>query len=329
MRFINKNFVVCVGILVALLALLSVYISNNQILPAYIEELSTAEPTTEVSIDAQDYKNHLGFSLKIPFDWTKAEKNANDVFFLDKHYGTSLEIMCSDYNPNITSMTYEKAHAEKSTSSEFLNFYWNDGHSYSITYKSENDDNIYNCVDVVYFDRKNIVKLVFMIPNDNYKKVEKEVGYVIDSIEWDSENAIPDTFRLNYSEFGNFEYGVPLNWSSGFAENAFYAQDENTKAQMVVTAFKSDIIYSDVSQIDYVKIASESRKGFALRNYTANDNIIYASAAYLNGQEKYIVVQYLIATGKYEYSITFDYPAAQQEIVAPFIDNALTLFRCF
>lgn len=327
---INKPWA---GLIVAIifLACLFALFGESTPLPGYVEEETSTEPTTVTEdVSMQSYTEPVtGLTIQIPEEWQKVNTDGS-ISFIHRESSSAVEISVEDYNPSVTTATAESsATATTAAGYTFNAFNWLDNCSYILTYTKNNENTQINYIRITQFDRDHIVQILYTINGEAYVKLESAVTQSIESIEWDRQNPIPSDFMLYYNEFGNFEFGSPINWSSAIQNGSYYAQDSDTGATMVITVTQSNITYENISQIDYVSIASQGRSNFALRTYSADANIIRGTAVYMYNGQQYMMMQYLLATGEYEYSITFDCPVSAYEKIATLYDEAIDLFRIF
>lgn len=327
---INKPWA---GIAVAIVfvACLFAVFSQSSPLPGYVDTTTTSPTTTEApNIEMQSYTAQTtGLTIQIPIDWQKVNLDGG-VSFVHRGSASSIEIKESDYYPSITSITADSA-ATQTTANGYVYqaFNWIDNSSYALTYLKQDNEKTTYYIEVTQFDRSHVVCVLYTINGEYYAALEPEITASIDSIQWDKQDPIPADFVLHYNEFGNFEFGSPITWSSAVQNGAYYAQDPQSGATMVITVSQSNITYENISQLDYVSIASQGRSNFALRSYTADKNIIRGTAVYMYNGEQYMMMQYLIANGQYEYGITFDCPVSAYDSIAELYDEAIDLFRIF
>lgn len=327
----KHSWIIILIIAIVFMSCLIMFFAKDTPLPGYIDESSTAEPPiTPVTVNLNIYTlPETKFSIGIPEGWQKVNRNGR-VSFIHKASASTIEIEEVNYNPEITMMTKESASTSAIAAGyNFLEFYWIDNSSFAIIYTKGTNESVTNYIETVHFDRKNIIRVTYIIKGEHYQKLQATVEQSIDSIEWERKDPIPKEFILQYNSFGNFEFGSPIGWTSGITDGAYYAQDTQTGATMVITAVESDFTYEKVSQLDYVKTASRGRSNFALRSYAADKKIIRGTAVYAHNGQQYMMMQYLIASGTYEYSITFECPVSAYEQTQSLYENAIKLFRIF
>ena len=327
---INKPWAGVIVIIVMIVTLITIF-GQNKPLPGYVEtETAGTESTSECAVSVKTYiAPKTGLTLSIPEEWQQVNKNGN-ALFVHRASASSIEIQEDDYYPDITAATAELL-ASRITAKgyDFKSFNWMSNSSFALTYSKTLNGRSTNYIEITEFDRNNIVRIIYSADSEYYNKIKTAIEQSIDSIQWEPKNPIPEEFMLQYSEYGNFEFGIPIGWTTGTNNGAYYAQDNKTGAIMVLTATQSSITYENVSQLDYVSIASQGRNSFALRSYSADKNIIRGTAVYTSNNQQYMLMQYLIANGSYEYSITFECPVSVYDQTEALYNNAIALFRVF
>ena len=98
---------------------------------------------------------------------------------------------------------------------------------------------------------------------------------------------------------------------------------------MSIKANTSYYTYTDITQFDYIGYASQSRSNFALQEFTCDNNIVYAKSTYVTNNTQMSLIQYMMATGEYEYTVTFESPTSQAEANIELYSNLIDCFRIF
>lgn len=329
----KRNTFIVIIVIVCVIAGIIGITQEQTPLPAYIETntpapTSTPEPET---VELQPFVDEIsGFTMKVPVGWTRVTQDGFPTF-IHAPSSSSIQIQIVDYYPQINIATAETMQAALSLENKLLiNFYWVDNSSYICMYQGTNTSSEYiDYIDLVYFDRSYVITVKYILPDQYYKKLEQAVLATLDSVSWSRPDPIPDNMTLYYSEFGNFEFGTPIGWSSAIQNGVYYASQTETGAILTVTAAESPITYENVTQLDYVQIASAGKEGFTLTSYSADSSLIYGTGSYWYENQQYIFVQYLMASGVYEYSLTFECPAATYESIRSLVGESVKCFRLF
>jgi len=337
----NKNFKI-IGIFVVVCIVIAVIITvsqlNNQTLPGYVENsgnmiVSTVAPYV-AETTAPDMQmitdNAVGLAMYVPQNWSKVIKSGNTMF-VDPNTSACVEIVKSAYYPQVLNASTEALQTElASKGANFISFQPDSNYGYTLLYQSYVNEVLYNFIEITRVDLQNVVRIIISSPFDAYKSVEKEIDYMASSISWNPANPIPADYFLAYNEFGNFEFAVPAAWSRGIENNEYVARDNNyTGAEMHVSVSESSNLYTGVNQAIYAEYLSAGKEGFSIKQFTCTDNLIYCVSTYtINGFPVYRV-EYLLATGAFEYGIAFICPTDYYAEISPMFDQAFSLFRTF
>ena len=120
-----------------------------------------------------------------------------------------------------------------------------------------------------------------------------------------------------------------MAWSRAIENGEYVAKDSVTGAEMHVSVSESNATYENVNQGNMAEYLASGKEGFSIKQFTANNNLIYCVSAYtVNGFQVYRV-DYLLATGYYEYAMCFICPADLFQEISPMFDTAFSLFRTF
>lgn len=335
MKFAKKkyNFWAIMVAVIVILSLVAVYIQNDSNLTAYTTgdkiEASTTETTTKKIELEKKMNDEKLYSIGIPSDWKKVIKDGYDTY-IHTPSATSVQIQTIKYSPQILLTSAQSINAElMNNNCNLISFEWYNSTTYSCVYEKTNENNPTTHIETTYFDKQTTMRLVFTINSKYYNQMKDTIIAIIDSFKWDKSNPFPEGVSLYYSKYGNFEFGYPTDWKIGSTNNAYVAQDEKSGAIMSIRATESAATYASFNKIDYTKYASNGRSNFILQSYNANSNIIYAESTYISNNKQMVLVQYLIASGKHEYTITFEVPQQSFQEQADIIQNVINTFRYF
>lgn len=329
----RRNAFVIIIVIVCVIAGFIAIVQGQTPLPAYVDSASPA-PTQTPEPDDIELEPFLdeasGFTMMVPADWTRITQDGFPTY-IHAPSSSSIQIQVMDYYPQINTATAETLQSALSAEGKSLvNFYWADNSSYICMYQGINSNtDLIDYIDLIYFDRSFVVKVKYILPDQYYTKLEQAILATVDSVSWNQPDPIPDSMNLYYSEFGDFEFGTPIGWTSAIQNGVYYASQTETGATLTVTAAESAITYENVTQLDYVQIVSAGKTGFTLTAYSADDSLIYGMGSYWYEEQQYIFVQYLMASGSYEYSLTFECPAATYESIRSLVSESVKCFRIF
>lgn len=336
----NKN-VKLIGAFVVICVVIAIIITvsqlNSQPLQGYVEEstnmiLTTVAPyapeTTNPNMQLIT-DNSVGLSLLVPQEWTKVIKNGN-VMFVHQDSASYVSVEKSAYVPNVLSVSSESLQSDLAAAgANFISFQPDGNFGYTLLYQSEDNGTLFNKIEITRVDLQNVVKINICVPSPAYKKFEKEVDEIAKSVVWEPKYPIPENYILAYNNFGNFEFAVPAAWSRGIENNEYVARDPNTGAEMHVSVAESNALYTGMNQAIYADYLASGKEGFSIKQFTCTDNLIYCVSTYTVNTYPVYRVEYLLATGAYEYTICFICPTAYYQEIAPMFDEAFSLFRTF
>lgn len=307
---------------------------NNNTLPQYDESnnivLVTVEPYKEETVlpDMKQFTdNDVGLSLWVPMEWQRVIKNGNTTF-VDKDTASYISINKSGYIPGLNNTTEADVRSNLAANGcNFISFTPNGNFGYTLAYQAYENDVLYDYIEVVRIDRFSVVTITVCAADVNYVSLEKQISATVDSVEWNPQNPIPDNFLLAYNDFGSFEFGVPITWQRGIEDGEYVAKDPETGAEMHVSVFQSTASYANLTQGNFAEYIGSGKDGFSIKQFTARDDLIYCVSEYTIFNTPVYRVDYMIATGQFEYGICFICPTVYYQEQAPLFDQAFNLFR--
>ena len=303
---------------------------SNSTLPAYVEEEveeQEVEETVDIELDTFT-EEETGLTIGIPKGFQYVIKSGNPTF-IHQSSGASITLEINVYNPYIWSTTRESL-ISLMPDANIGDVNWLSNDSYITSYSQhKNDGYLYDYIEYCMIDQNNILKVIYVADNNTYTKLEKEITASIESISWERKMPIPEGFSVSFSEFGNFEFGVPMNWNMDVVNGTFFAQEPNTGASVSVTASQSNMSYKDVSQVDYIAWVSSGRQNYNLQDYNHTDNTISALGTYKNGNEIMMFEQHLVCNGSFEYTLTMECTYDSYQDIKPYFESEYRLFRVF
>lgn len=322
------GYVGALAIIAVAISLLMVYCGSNSQLEAYQgEETITTEPAvTEKKIPLTTYSvDNLGLSYGIPEDWTHVIKDGFDTY-IHAPSTSSIQIQISDYVPTVNLLTEQSLNIALTQSGyTLLQFQWLTNASYYLLYT--NDTTVY--IELTNFDKTTMVCMKCSYLKEHQDRILDTVTAVIDSLQWNKANPYPDNVVICYSEHGSFEFAMPNGWQSGVVNNAYVAQEPTSGTVMSVTASASETTYDTLTQLGYVNWASSGRTSFSLQSYQATSSSVYATSTYTANGINMVLVQYLVATGKFEYAVSFEIPYDHYSEVMDTASMLISLFKIY
>lgn len=318
---------------IVLLSFFILYIQSESGLNASTGKtiLSPTVPTTEPDYNLTPYSaTNDEYKAYIPSDWIKVTKSGFPTF-IHSPSATSCQIKRTDYSPLLLTRTFESMSASLSQNGYVMNsFEWLSSTQSVTTYQKMNDNETSTIFyEITYFDKDTCMTTVYTIESIYYDNMNDIVLAMIDKFKWIPDNPFPVNTVPYFCEVGKFEFVYPSSWSSAQSDNSYLFQDSATNATYAVAYSKSDVTYNGVSKLDYTSFASKSRSNFILQSFNSNDNVIFAESSYISNNTEMRMIQYLIATGEYEYTITFETPVSHLETHSKLVSDLISCFRYY
>lgn len=320
-----------IGILVAAVLLLTIVItrcSQSAPLPAYdgsMDARPTSAPTPTPPPGKTFTDADTGVSLFVPDGWTYVMKSGCPTF-IHAASESSIQIQRSAYTPYILYVTEESLAGEvRSAGGELVSFRSLADRRYACEYRLDGT----TFYEITMYDRDTVVRVVYRVSEVYEQRLGNEILYSMSSVAWTEKNPFPTDFVINYNEFGSFEYAVPVGWTSGIVDGALYAQDARSGASMSLSVFESETRYGGVEQSDFAAYMQQTYPNYILQTFANDSRIIYSTGTYSTGAARFMIVQYLMASGTHEYSITFICPFDVYQDNAQTYTDAIGYFRLF
>lgn len=289
-------------------------------------EVTTEDKKIESFTIADD---NAGFSLKIPNEWQKIDKNGYSNY-IHSPSATSVGIEVLDYDPLINSDNETSLSTEITNNGYgFVSFQKKTTSSYEVIYQSSKDG-LYDYIDEVLWSRNNIVKLHFIVNDEYFNKMSPYLDSIYNSFKWnDDVKIINENVDVIYFENGDFEFGVPLDWSLGSENNVVYSSNEDGTASMKLEVTENGSSLADVSGYDVTNILQPSRSnGFMLQSIQSEQTKVTATASYFNADGINMVNKtYIYTNGVFQYNFQFDYVSGTLDDT--FTDELMSYYREF
>lgn len=321
-----KNWVMGIIALAVLIALIQSFFSAaNSNLPAYIESPTPVPTTTPPNIDTVIYHNdEVNFSMCVPAGWSHVTKSGNDAF-INQADGAMLMIDVHDYDPWLNTVTQESVQADVKAQNGMLGgFAQNDSHSYIVIYEVGTVDYFeYYCWDLAH-----TLCVSMSIPTERYQHYYDSVIYLFDTIRWEEEYPIPDDFYLYYSDYGNFEFGLPIGWQTALQDGSLVATSPNG-SMVVVTLTSTSNDLSSISQLDYANLASAGKSNYLLSKFENNGTNLIAEASFQVNGTSCSEVRMMLSSGNFWYEFDFTCPDSAYDVDGAAFLQTINLFRAF
>lgn len=322
-----KNWIGFLITIIFLFALIYSFVTSmNANLPSYTEPEATPTPTTTIpDISTTEYMNEeTGLTMLVPSEWQKIVKSGHDTF-INQVDGAMIVFDVGPYDPTLNAVTMDTVSNDIYAANGVLGtFVKNDTHSYLTAYEIGSMDYFeYNV-----WDLEHTIRISMQIPTQRYSYYYDIMVYLFDSIKWEQQYPIPEDFILYYSDYGNFEFGVPVEWQYGIVDGVFNALSPNGSL-LTCTLTSSSLDLSSVDQISYVEFASAGKSNFLLSNFSNTGTNLVAEASFTQNGQTFREVRSMYANGIFQYEFLFQCPTEFYETDGAYFLTAMNLFRVF
>lgn len=302
--------------------------SKQRQLPTY-EAPSTQATEAHVNkldIEYQTINNQaVGYTMVVPAEWQIVE-NENVVSVINQMDKTTISIEAMDYfgsiNNDSESTIAEYAQSGNGTLYTFTKLSTSE---YTCSYDYD------SCFYAEYFtwDLDTIIKVSCICTSDLTDKYLDTFSYMLDTFHWEKKNPIPDGYFMLYNENGNFEFAVPLDWSSGIDNNGMWTavSAAGSTIQCDLHNYTGDL--SEITEANYAELAGiGNAEGFELTFFQNQGNVCMAEGTYYIGTTQYCIATTLLAKNGLMYEFNFGCTAANYDDMNYYV-TAIKLFRVF
>ena len=99
---------------------------------------------------------------------------------------------------------------------------------------------------------------------------------------------------------------------------------------MSVTVNQSTTVYTGMNQLDYYKwVSGRGYSNLNIQNFQISDSCIYAVSMFSTNNGNMILVHYLVATGSYEYILTFEIPYSVYNATVDTVSTLINHLRIY
>lgn len=333
----RKNNYSILGILgvVAVITFIIVLINQHKqkTLPTYqggtdVEKETPTEAPPEIS--SKTYVAEDGtYSLLIPDDWTEVHRNGG-VEFIHAPSSTSVFIDVRDYTSSINNIDETTVSADITGSGySFVSFARFLPTAYEAIYQ-KTDKKIYDYITETYWSREQIVELKFTLLDENFNKMKPYIENIYNSFQWGNKvDVVPEGYHLLYIEYGDFEFGVPTDWTVNVEGTSIVGRSTDGTMMLTVSAQEYTDNLSKLTSYDISSLMKTGREnGFILNNFSSTATSATGEAQYTDNNGNMITNQtYLFVNGVYLYTLQLDFiTGAADETV---LNTCAGLFREF
>lgn len=320
-------------IVVAVMAALFInfFSSTGTNMPSYqagTEVEPTVEPEPEEPVITFETAIHTddeyGFSMPVPAEWSFVVKNGADSYVAPN--GAMISFNVGPYDPAMNNVTQESVSRDVAAlQGLFGGAVWTSTTSYAVIYELGTIDYF----EYVTWDLDTLVRVTVSIPATMYADYADQITALFDQFKWEKQNPIPEGYFMYYSDYGNFEFPVPVDWTYGIENGCFVAvsPDGNTNYRVSVNNLTSD--FSEITQLDYTNVMSAGKSGYMLNEYNPSSTTISSRATFSNNGVQYTELHQMLATGQLQYELLFQCPAEIYEDALQTYLQVLKYFRVF
>lgn len=324
-------FLMLIVVAIAAALFINLFSSTNANLPSYqagteVEPTVTPEPeepviTFKTAIHTDD---EYGFSMPVPAEWSFVVKNGADSYVASN--GAMVSFNVGPYDPKMNNVTQESvARDVAALQGLFGGAVWTSMTSYAVIYELGTIDYF----EYVTWDLDTLVRVTVSIPATMYADYADQITALFDQFKWEKQNPIPEGYFMYYSDYGNFEFPVPEDWTYGIEDGYFVAVSPDGRTNFRVTVNNTTSDFSGITQLDYVNIMGEGKSGYMLSEYSNSGTVIGSSAAFMNDGVQYIELHQILASGQFQYELLFQSPADTYETVYQTYLQVSNYFRVF
>jgi hypothetical protein len=327
----RKSWIAVIIVLSAIFAgVYMIFSSSANNLPSYVDEppAPTATPLPVPPPDTVLYTDdERGFSLPVPDGWQMVTNEGHNTF-VNNRDGAKLQIQTLEYMPSLNMMDAAKITNDvASIGATLLDYNRAASDDYFVVYAQ--DGVVY--AEYTVWDRQSAIRLRFIAPEASYAdKYQNVMLYCFSNFAWNKPNPIPAGFMVYYNEFGNFEFGLPMDWSGAITDEGIYAAtNPSTGASMYIFVSEYAGDFSGISQIDFAGELGQRRENFMMRSFVSDAASIAVEASYSVGGAQYALIQYRVCNGQNQYAFTFECPIDAIDGDLPAYQQCVSLFRYF
>lgn len=305
-------FAIVIGIMVLVFV---IFARKRDLLNAYTGgssdyTVTTEEQETETEVEMEEYRSgDLALSMQIPKGWEKVTKDGYDTF-IHAPSASSIQVQVLSYYPQVNNATAESVSEDLlSRGYSMMDFGWSTPNSYLATYQSETSAGVMDYIDYTIWDLSHVVKFHATVQDVYFNRLKESIFASLDSLVWDYEDPVPENICIYYILGGDFQFGVPLGWTTGEQDGSLYAYDEATGASMSVSMLTDqEVDINSLTQVDYANFAANGKNNFILSRFEKGADYIYAEANYSVNNTMMGMMQYYSIVGSTHYILSFELP---------------------
>ena len=329
----NRRSFGAIGVTLIVCCLLGLFFmlgnANQKVLPQY-----HAEPTTEESSVEETHlipgefslfeSAKVQLSMKVPDSWTYAIQEGKDVY-VNSADKTTLSIGFTDYYPEVNNES-EAAYTNyvSQLSGSLIQYYKIDNSSYSATYQIK--DTIYYVAKS--WDLSHCMEVMFATSTSLQDYYYDTIVYLFDSIQWQKETPIPESVYIFFNEFGAFQFGVPVDWTTEIINGTLIVQNPTTMGYFTVNVEASDMNLNEITQIQYLNTYGQ-KQSYLLSSYSNVNGSLSVEASYSENGDRVRSIHNVITANGFLYELKFESLEENFEADRQLYLKAISLFEIF
>lgn len=297
-----------------------------------LQKAPSATPTeiTEPTLHPIEYQYETYSSGKIPMkmlvpsEWSYLLQDGIDTF-INNIDAATLKINVTDYQP--FSNKIDEAYCINYVASQngAIGSYADlDTSSFTVSYEVDGIDYFEYCS----WDLNNQLDITISIPADQYDYYIDTIQYLMDSVQWQKTNPIPEDYYIFYNEYGAFQFGVPVDWITNIQNGLFTAMNTDETAGFTVSVAESNIDLSTITQIDYVDTYGQ-KSNYVLSTFSNTGTVITTESSYTDNGIQYYSVHHIISSDGFLYEFMFLSQAEVYDMEIGKYSQSIALFSVF
>lgn len=319
-------------ILILVLSFLFMFISNlrNRQLDVYtesntVDSFEYTEEKKDITSSMYDYENaEYGYKLKIPKEWTKVEEDGI-VSFIHKPSASSITIVNDSYHPSINCLTEtEMSNLISSEGHNFVSFRYLTTSCYELVYQDQ-QANIYDYMEEVFWNQESQVTLQCCFANDNYEKIMPYYQAILESFTWtDEEKTFNDNVAIYYSDALHMQFGIPNLWERAEEDNVLTAYDADTGTNFTFTF--TPMNHQQLNGTDVSNYLNDNLSNFVMNSYDGDKESGHAMCSYFQNDVQYTRNAYVYAKDGILYFMIYDYQTGMLDEALPELCQSFVKF---
>ena len=333
MEKLKDNPIILFAIVAFMVLLLAVFITQRtQSQPAldpYLDSKSSEEPSeTEYvpDIETTIYQSEtFDLSVLVPQGWVETQEEQTHSFF-HKEDGASITINESAYYPEVNNVTANSLAEDVSKAGgQLLAF-----EPYNDQYLSKYVMDYVVYIEKTTWDLDTVVRITCSYPSESEEYYSSLFVWVVNSLTWNKPRAIPASQHIFYSQFGNFEVGIPITWETSIDEQGRLVAVSQNNSLMYCAVINDSLDVSNVTQEDFFSDIVNSETAYEVVFFDNQNGILSGEINYEGSDGQiYHRIQNTLQTDQYQYSFSMDGLLEYAETDSSFYYESLQLFRTF